>query len=76
MGCKFPSTSLVIIKGTEYRAPKICQYVDMPITDILEMKGSAGRPQYNNDAIACLFVEQDKKNFYKKFLYEPFPLES
>ena len=74
-GVNFPA-HLVIIKGTEYRDPKTCQYVDMPITDVLQMIGRAGRPQYDNEAIACLFVKQDKKNFYKKFLYEPFPLES
>ena len=74
-GVNFPA-HLVIIKGTEYRDPKTCQYVDMPITDILQMIGRAGRPQYDNEAIACLFVKQEKKNFYKKFLYEPFPLES
>jgi activating signal cointegrator complex subunit 3 len=51
----------------------------MPITDILQMigrAGRAGRPQFDDSAVACLFVSQDKKNFYKKFLYEPFPLES
>ena len=48
----------------------------MPITDILQMIGRAGRPQYDDSAVACLFVSQEKKNFYKKFLYEPFPLES
>ena len=74
-GVNFPA-HLVIIKGTEYRDPKTCQYVDMPITDVLQMIGRAGRPQYDDEAIACLFVKQDKKNFYKKFLYEPFPLES
>ena len=74
-GVNFPA-HLVIIKGTEYRDPKTCQYVDMPITDILQMIGRAGRPQFDNEAIACLFVKEDKKNFYKKFLYEPFPLES
>jgi len=74
-GVNFPA-HLVIIKGTEYRDPQTCQYVDMPITDILQMIGRAGRPQYDNEAIACLFVKQEKKNFYKKFLYEPFPLES
>ena len=74
-GVNFPA-HLVIIKGTEYRDPKTCQYVDMPITDVLQMIGRAGRPQYDSEAIACLFVKQDKKNFYKKFLYEPFPLES
>jgi len=74
-GVNFPA-HLVIIKGTEYYDPKLKSYVDMPITDVLQMIGRAGRPQYDDSAVACLFVSQDKKNFYKKFLYEPFPLES
>lgn len=36
----------------------------------------AGRPQFDNEGISCVFVEESKKNFYKKFLYLPFPLES
>jgi len=74
-GVNFPA-HLVIIKGTEYFDPKVKSYVDMPITDILQMIGRAGRPQYDDSAVACLYVTQEKKNFYKKFLYEPFPLES
>ena len=74
-GVNFPA-HLVIIKGTEYFDPKVKTYVDMPITDVLQMIGRAGRPQYDDSAVACLFVSQEKKNFYKKFLYEPFPLES
>jgi activating signal cointegrator complex subunit 3 len=74
-GVNFPA-HLVIIKGTEYFDPKLKTYVDMPITDVLQMIGRAGRPQFDDSAVACLFVSQDKKNFYKKFLYEPFPLES
>ena len=74
-GVNFPA-HLVIIKGTEYRHHIKGCYVDMPITDILQMIGRAGRPQYDNEAVACLFVRDDVKNFFKKFLYEPFPLES
>jgi activating signal cointegrator complex subunit 3 len=37
---------------------------------------SAGRPQFDREGISCVFVEESKKNFYKKFLYLPFPLES
>ncbi len=74
-GVNFPA-HLVIIKGTEYYDAKIKGYVDMPITDVLQMIGRAGRPQYDDSAVACLYVSQEKKNFYKKFLYEPFPLES
>lgn len=35
-----------------------------------------GRPQFDTSGVACIFVQETKKNFYKKFLYEPFPVES
>lgn len=38
--------------------------------------GRAGRPQFDETGYACVFVSEEKKNFYKKFLYEPFPVES
>uniref|UniRef100_A0A336MI52 CSON001544 protein n=1 Tax=Culicoides sonorensis TaxID=179676 RepID=A0A336MI52_CULSO len=67
---------LVIIKGTEYYDGKLKRYVDMPITDVLQMMGRAGRPQFGNEGVACVLVHDAKKNFYKKFLYDPFPVES
>lgn len=67
---------LVIIKGTEYYDGKVKRYVDMPITDVLQMMGRAGRPQFGNEGIAVVLVHDVKKNFYKKFLYDPFPVES
>ncbi|PRP78838.1 activating signal cointegrator 1 complex subunit 3 [Planoprotostelium fungivorum] len=68
---------LVIIKGTEYFDPNNKRYVDFPITDVLQMMGRAGRPQYDHEGgKAVILVHEPKKNFYKKFLYEPFPVES
>lgn len=67
---------LVVVKGTEYFDAKECKYVDFPITDLLQMVGRAGRPQFDTEAVAVVLVEESKKNFYKKFLYEPFPVES
>ncbi|XP_031090606.1 DExH-box ATP-dependent RNA helicase DExH14 isoform X2 [Ipomoea triloba] len=67
---------LVIIKGTEYYDAKAKRYVDFPITDILQMMGRAGRPQYDQHGKAVILVHEPKKSFYKKFLYEPFPVES
>uniref|UniRef100_A0A1B0CDX6 U5 small nuclear ribonucleoprotein 200 kDa helicase n=1 Tax=Lutzomyia longipalpis TaxID=7200 RepID=A0A1B0CDX6_LUTLO len=67
---------LVVIKGTEYYDGKQKRYVDMPITDVLQMMGRAGRPQFGNEGIAVVLVHDIKKNFYKKFLYDPFPVES
>ena len=52
------------------------RYQDMPITDILQMMGRAGRPQFDKTGVAVIMVHEPKKSFYKKFLYEPFPVES
>ena len=52
------------------------RYVDFPITDVLQMMGRAGRPQYDRHGVAVILVHEPKKSFYKKFLYEPFPVES
>ncbi|RWS17895.1 Activating signal cointegrator 1 complex subunit 3-like protein [Dinothrombium tinctorium] len=67
---------LVIIKGTEYYDGKQHRYVDFPITDVLQMMGRAGRPQFDVEGKAVILVQDTKKEYYKKFLYEPFPVES
>ncbi|CAG9864266.1 unnamed protein product, partial [Phyllotreta striolata] len=67
---------LVIVKGTEYFDGATKRYVDMPITDVIQMVGRAGRPQFDTSGIACVMVQENKKNFYRKFLFEPFPVES
>ncbi|KAL4422681.1 hypothetical protein ABPG75_008878 [Micractinium tetrahymenae] len=67
---------LVIIKGTEFYDAPTKRYVDYPITDVLQMMGRAGRPQYDRHGVAVIMVHEPKKSFYKKFLYEPFPVES
>jgi activating signal cointegrator complex subunit 3 len=74
-GVNFPAR-LVIVKGTEFFDGKFGRYVDFPVTDVLQMMGRAGRPQFDSVGVACIFVHQPKKEFYKKFLYEPFPVES
>ena len=40
------------------------------------MMGRAGRPQFDDHGVALILVQDVKKHFYKKFLYEPFPVES
>ncbi|CAG0888066.1 unnamed protein product [Darwinula stevensoni] len=74
-GVNFPA-HLVVVKGTEYYDGKKKRYVDFPITDVLQMMGRAGRPQYDDQGVAVILVQDTKKHFYKKFLYEPFPVES
>nr|CDS20805.1 Activating signal cointegrator 1 complex subunit [Echinococcus granulosus] len=74
-GVNFPA-HLVIVKGTEYFDGKTKRYVDYPITDVLQMMGRAGRPQFDTEGKAVVMVQDIKKAFYKRFLYEPFPVES
>lgn len=70
----FPQTSL--LQGTEFYDAGSKRYVDFPITDVLQMMGRAGRPQYDRHGVAVIMVHEPKKQFYKRFLYEPFPVES
>lgn len=59
-GVNFPA-HFVIVKGTEFYDGKLKRYVDMPITDVLQMMGRAGRPQYDNMGIALIMVEIEKR---------------
>lgn len=54
------------LQGTEYYDGKSKRYVDFPITDILQMMGRAGRPQYDQHGKAVILVHEPKKSFYKK----------
>ena len=51
------------------------RYVDYPVTDILQMMGRANRPLIDENGVAVLLCQSSKKEFYKKFLYEPLPVE-
>ncbi|KAL6534282.1 activating signal cointegrator 1 complex subunit [Orobanche hederae] len=62
--------------GIEFFDTKSKRYVDFPITDILQMMGRSGWPQFDQHGKAIILVHEQKKSFYKKFLYEPFPVES
>ena len=59
---------LVIVKGTEFFDGKLSRYVDYPVTDILQMMGRAGRPQFDKEGVAVIMCEESKKTFLKKFL--------
>lgn len=74
-GVNFPA-HLVVVKGTEFYDAKTKGYKDFPITDVLQMMGRAGRPQFDDSGVAVVLVHDIKKNFYKKFLHQPFPVES
>lgn len=67
---------LVIIMDTQFYNGQEHTYDDYPISDILQMCGRANRPLVDVDAKVVLMCQSSKKNFYKKFLYEPLPIES
>ncbi|CAH0518314.1 unnamed protein product [Peronospora belbahrii] len=65
---------LVVIKGTEYFHSG--RYRSYPLSDLLQMIGRAGRPLLDDKGIACVLVEESKKNMTQRFLYEPLAVES
>jgi antiviral helicase SLH1 len=67
---------LVVVKGTQFFDAKTEAYKDMDLTDVLQMLGRAGRPQFDNSGIARIFTQDSKKAFYKHFLHTGFPVES
>lgn len=67
---------LVIIMDTQYYNGKYHVYEDYPVADVLHMVGLANRPGIDEDAKCVLMCQSSKKDFFKKFLYEPLPVES
>lgn len=67
---------LVVVKGTQFFDAKLEGYKDMDLTDVLQMLGRAGRPQFDTSGIARIFTQDAKKAFYKHFLHTGFPVES
>ena len=67
---------LVVVKGTQFFDAKVEGYKDMDLTDVLQMLGRAGRPQFDTSGIARIFTQDAKKDFYKHFLHTGFPVES
>jgi pre-mRNA-splicing helicase BRR2 len=67
---------LVVIMGSQYYEGKEHRYVDYPIPDVLQMMGRASRPIVGEIGKCVLMCNSNKKEFYKKFLYEALPVES
>ncbi|KAI9802946.1 MAG: hypothetical protein M1825_002177 [Sarcosagium campestre] len=67
---------LVVVKGTQFYDAKLEGYKDMDLTDVLQMLGRAGRPQFDSSGIARILTQDSKKAFYKHFLHTGFPVES
>ncbi|KAG5318519.1 U520 helicase, partial [Pseudoatta argentina] len=70
------SSHLVVVMDTQCYNGKTHAYEDYPITDVLQMVARANRPLEDEDAKCVLLCQSSKKDFFKKFLNEPLPVES
>ncbi|CAL5401824.1 unnamed protein product [Camellia sinensis] len=62
--------------GTQYRDGWENAHTDYPVTDLLQMMGHASRPLVDNSGKCVILCHALHKEYYKKFLYEAFPVES
>ena len=67
---------IVVIMDTLRYNGQERRYVDYSIPDMLQMMGRACRPEHDENAKCLVYCHTPKKDFYKKFLYEPLPVES
>lgn len=66
----------VVIMGTESYDGRAHAYVDYPLPLLLHLMGRAGRPGTDDTGRVVLLCAGSRKEYLKKFLYEPLPLES
>lgn len=67
---------LVLIMGTQYHDTGAAAQSDYPVTDVLQMMGRATVPGPDETARCVLMCHTPKKEYYKKFVFEAFPVES
>ena len=70
------SAHLVVLMDTQHYDGAEHRYVDYPITNVLQMMGRASRPLVDEVGRCVLLCHGSKKAFFRKFLYEPLPIES
>ncbi|KAF8409861.1 hypothetical protein HHK36_002379 [Tetracentron sinense] len=70
------SAHLVVVMGTQYYDGRENAHTDYPVTDLLQMMGHASRPLLDNSGKCVILCHAPRKEYYKKFLYKTFPVES
>jgi pre-mRNA-splicing helicase BRR2 len=67
---------LVVVMGTQYYDGRENAQSDYLVTDLQQMMGHASRPLVDNSGKCVILCHAPRKEYYKKFLYEAFPVES
>ncbi|VFQ99826.1 unnamed protein product [Cuscuta campestris] len=70
------SAHLVVVMGTQYYDSTENAHSDYPVSDLLQMVGHASRPLVDSSGKCVILCHAPRKDYYKKFLYEAFPVES
>ncbi|XP_026402952.1 DExH-box ATP-dependent RNA helicase DExH12-like [Papaver somniferum] len=70
------SAHLVVVMGTQHYDGRENTHTDYPVTDLLQMMGHASRPLLDNSGKCVILCHAPRKEYYKKFLYEAYPVES
>ncbi|KAF9624234.1 hypothetical protein IFM89_008969 [Coptis chinensis] len=70
------SAHLVVVMGTQYYDGRENAHTDYPVSDLLQMMGHASRPLLDSSGKCVILCHAPRKEYYKKFLYEAFPVES
>jgi pre-mRNA-splicing helicase BRR2 len=76
MGGSTWGASAVVIMGTEGYDGRSHGYVDYPLADVLHMMGRAARPGRDDTGRVVILCAGHRKEYLKRFLYEPLPVES
>ncbi|KAI3404130.2 mug81 [Candida oxycetoniae] len=74
-GVNLPA-AVVIIKGTQVYDSKEGGFIDLGISDVIQIFGRAGRPQYEKFGIGILCTTSDKMDHYISLLTQQHPIES
>ena len=70
------SAKLAVIMGTDAYNGREHRYSEYSVADMLQMMGRASRPLEDDSGKCAIFCHTPQKEFYKKFLFEPLPVES
>ena len=74
-GVNLPA-AVVIVKGTQVYDSKAGGFVDLGISDVIQIFGRAGRPQYEKFGTGILCTTSDRLDHYVSLLTQQHPIES